>query len=52
MFNLNSKTALITGAASGTGEAIANQAAGARVIVADFICRDGERVRAGMRGEW
>jgi len=46
MVKLNSKTALITGAASGIGEAIANalSAAGARVIVADFNCRDGERV--------
>jgi NAD(P)-dependent dehydrogenase (short-subunit alcohol dehydrogenase family) len=46
MFKVNSKTALITGAASGIGEAIANalSAAGARVIVADFSCRDGERV--------
>jgi len=37
---------LITGAASGIGEAIANalSAAGARVIVADFNRRDGERV--------
>jgi len=46
MFNLNSKTALITGAASGIGEAIANvlSAAGARVIVADLNPSDGERV--------
>jgi NAD(P)-dependent dehydrogenase (short-subunit alcohol dehydrogenase family) len=46
MFKLNSKTALITGAASGIGEAIANalSAAGARVIVADLDRRDGERV--------
>jgi 2-keto-3-deoxy-L-fuconate dehydrogenase len=46
MFKLNSKTALITGAASGIGEAIANalSATGARIIVADFNRRDGERV--------
>jgi 2-keto-3-deoxy-L-fuconate dehydrogenase len=46
MFKLNSKTALITGAASGIGEAIANvlSAAGARVIVADLNRSDGERV--------
>jgi NAD(P)-dependent dehydrogenase (short-subunit alcohol dehydrogenase family) len=46
MLNLNSKTALITGAASGIGEAIANvlSAAGARVIVADVNRSEGERV--------
>jgi NAD(P)-dependent dehydrogenase (short-subunit alcohol dehydrogenase family) len=46
MLKLNSKTALITGAASGIGEAIANvlSAAGARAIVADLNRRDGERV--------
>jgi NAD(P)-dependent dehydrogenase (short-subunit alcohol dehydrogenase family) len=46
MFKLNSKTALITGAASGIAEAIANalSAAGARAIVADFNSRDRERV--------
>lgn len=46
MFRLDSKTALITGAASGIGEATANalSAAGARVIVADIDRVNGERV--------
>jgi NAD(P)-dependent dehydrogenase (short-subunit alcohol dehydrogenase family) len=46
VFNLDSKTALITGVASGIGEAIAYvlSSAGARVIVADVNCPDGERV--------
>jgi 2-keto-3-deoxy-L-fuconate dehydrogenase len=46
MFKLDSKTALITGAASGIGEAIANvlSAAGATVIVTDLNRTDGERV--------
>ena len=46
MFTLCSKTALVTGAASGIGEAIAHAfaVAGARVIVADIDRANGERV--------
>lgn len=46
MFTLDSKTALVTGAASGIGEAIAQvlSAAGARVVVTDIDDARGERV--------
>lgn len=46
MFKLAGKTAFVTGAASGIGEAIACvfAEAGARVIVADLNRQDGERV--------
>jgi NAD(P)-dependent dehydrogenase (short-subunit alcohol dehydrogenase family) len=51
MFRLDGKTALVTGAASGIGEAIAQTlaGAGALVYVADRDSANGERVAAGIR---
>jgi 2-keto-3-deoxy-L-fuconate dehydrogenase len=51
MFRLDGKTALVTGAASGIGEAIANAlaAAGATVYVADRDAVNGERVAGAIR---
>ena len=53
MFRLDSKTAFVTGAASGIGEAIAHalSAAGARVIVADLDRVNGERVVQACLGD-
>jgi NAD(P)-dependent dehydrogenase (short-subunit alcohol dehydrogenase family) len=52
MFSLHGKTALVTGAASGIGEAIAHAfaAAGALVYVADRNVADGQRVTAEVVG--
>jgi len=52
MFQLNGKTALITGAGSGIGEATARvfAAAGARVIIADYNADAGQKV-AGEIGD-
>ncbi len=49
--NLSNKTAIVTGAASGFGAAIAQRMAeaGARVIVADLQAEGAERVAAGIR---
>src|SRR6187200_1720335 len=51
MFDLTGKTALVTGAASGIGEAIARTfvTAGAFVMVADKDRAGGERVVADLR---
>lgn len=53
MFDLTGKTALITGAASGIGEAIAKvfSHAGAFVYVADLDRKNGERVAGEIRDE-
>jgi 2-keto-3-deoxy-L-fuconate dehydrogenase len=52
MFRLDGKAALVTGAASGIGEAIAHAlaAAGATVYVADRDTANGERVAGAIRG--
>lgn len=51
MFNLHDKTALVTGAGSGIGQAIARTlaAAGARVIVADLNPASGEGTVSAIR---
>jgi NAD(P)-dependent dehydrogenase (short-subunit alcohol dehydrogenase family) len=53
MFDLSAKTALVTGAASGIGEAIANALAraGAYVYVADLNAESGESVVAAISSE-
>ena len=50
--DLSSRTALVTGAASGIGRAIAQDisAAGARVLVVDLNEEQGQAVAAGLRG--
>ena len=52
MFDLSGKTALVTGAASGIGEAIARAlaGAGALVYVADLNEEAGEQVAASIGG--
>lgn len=54
MFDLNGKTALVTGAGSGIGEAIARalRTAGAHVIVVDRDPAAGRRVAADIAGEF
>src|SRR5258707_830273 len=54
MFKLNGKTAVVTGAASGIGEAIARilAAAGARVFVGDIKGTDGKEVARQIKGEF
>ena len=54
MFDLNGKTALVTGAASGIGEAIAHALAGngAFVYVADLNEEAGEAVAAAVGGKF
>lgn len=51
MFELTAKTALVTGAGSGIGEAIAQAfaAAGASVVCADIDMQGAERVASGIR---
>jgi NAD(P)-dependent dehydrogenase (short-subunit alcohol dehydrogenase family) len=53
MFRLDNKTALVTGAGSGIGEAIAHTlaGAGAQVYVADRDAANGARVAEAIRGE-
>jgi NAD(P)-dependent dehydrogenase (short-subunit alcohol dehydrogenase family) len=53
MFRLDNKTALVTGAGSGIGEAIAQTlaGAGALVFVADRDSANGERVAAAIRAD-
>lgn len=53
MFRLDSRKALVTGAASGIGEAIAHALAraGAAVVVADIDAENGERVAQACRAE-
>src|SRR5687767_12258173 len=53
MFRLDGKTALVTGAGSGIGEAIAHTlaGAGALVYVADRDSANGERVAAAIRAD-
>jgi NAD(P)-dependent dehydrogenase (short-subunit alcohol dehydrogenase family) len=53
MFRLDSRKALVTGAASGIGEAIADtlSRAGAVVIVADIDANNGERVAQACRAQ-
>lgn len=53
MFDLTGKTALVTGAASGIGEAIANvlARAGAFVYIADIDEENGERVASGIKND-
>ena len=53
MFRLDNKTALVTGAGSGIGEAIAHTLAraGALVYVADRDAANGERVADAIRTE-
>ena len=52
LFDLNGKTAVVTGAATGIGEGIATvlAAAGAHVIVADIDTEGAERVAAAIDG--
>ena len=54
MFDLSGKTALVTGAASGIGEAIARilSGAGAHVYVADINDADGQRVAGEIGSEF
>ena len=54
MFSLKNKTALVTGAASGIGAAIAETfaAAGARVLVADRDEMNGEKVASRVEGKF
>jgi NAD(P)-dependent dehydrogenase (short-subunit alcohol dehydrogenase family) len=53
MFRLDSRKALVTGAASGIGEAIAHalSRAGAAVVVADIDADNGERVAQACRAQ-
>jgi NAD(P)-dependent dehydrogenase (short-subunit alcohol dehydrogenase family) len=53
MFRLDSKKALVTGGASGIGEAIAQvlSRAGAAVVVADIDAENGERVAQACRAD-
>ncbi len=54
MFKLNDKIALVSGAASGIGEAIARvfAQAGAKVFVADLKEKEGNQVASEIRGEF
>src|SRR5215208_6759107 len=54
MFNLTEKTAVVTGAASGIGEAIARvlAGAGAKVFVADLKEKEGKQVASEIGGEF
>ena len=49
--DLSGRSAIVTGAASGIGRAVAEAlaGAGARVLLADLNAEDGERVAAGLR---
>lgn len=53
MPNLNGKVAIVTGSASGIGEAAAKQlaATGAAVVIADYNAAEGERVAEEIRGQ-
>jgi 2-keto-3-deoxy-L-fuconate dehydrogenase len=54
MFKLNNKIAVVTGAASGIGEAIARAlaSAGAKVFVADLKENEGKQVAGEIQGEF
>ena len=54
MFKLNDKIALVSGAASGIGEAIARAlaAAGAKVFVGDLKEKEGKQVAGEIKGEF
>jgi len=54
VFNLKNKVAVVTGAASGIGEAIARAlaSAGAKVFVGDLKEKEGKHVAADIKGEF